>query len=290
MTLSVLSHQAHNRPKYFKNNGYSADETIMRSPAISYGIIPLVAVCALLPGAERITVELQPGEGVTCGEVTTPRPWTVPPHNPAYLYPGLEGNTFQWSGAHVEIRQSSQLQISVFAPPGLYQGKSTTRLDSTDRYAIIRQNGKFTMIPVTEVEWQIGLVLPQSKAGVDGKAENGKPLPYSGRTFAPSGRYWWGSPFNSTLLSADKAHLALISWDGTVNLPEPVGAFQSTRMKGRYFLDLYHVPTGRRLALIRGSFRNVAPGFATDSFWIEGPRFILPVSSDMRRYVLCEVR
>jgi len=262
----------------------------MRPAAISQRTILLVAVCALLPASERITVELRPSEGVACGELSTPRPWTVPSHNPAYLYPGLEGNSFEWGGAEFEFRQNTKLLISVFSPPGLNQGKPTTRLESPDRYAIIHQNGKFTMSPVTEAEWQIGRVLPQSKAGADIKAENGKPLPYAGRTFAPSGRYWWLSPLNSTRLSVDNAYLALISWDGTVNLPEPVGVFQSTRMKGRYFVDLYHVPTGRRLALIRGSFRNVAPGFATDSFWIEGPRFILPVSSDMRRFVLCEVQ
>ncbi|MCU1337841.1 MAG: hypothetical protein JWO19_3422 [Bryobacterales bacterium] len=94
-------------------------------------------------------------------------------------------------------------------------------------------------------------------------------------------------PLSSTLLSVDKAYLALLSWDGTVKIPEPFG---STHYNGHYFIDLYHVPTGRRLALIRGKFKDVAPGFGTMSFWIEGPRFILPASEDLHRFVLCEVR
>jgi len=249
----------------------------MRRLPIAPALILLGAVPASLSAQGRITVDLKPEEGVTCTELMTPKPWTVPRDS---LQPGIEQNRFLYSGAHFEFRGGSRLLISVGAGSG----------HSPDRYAIIQQNSKYTMVPVTDSEWEVGRVLPQSKAGADGKAENGKPLPYASRTFAPSGRYWWLSPSNSTRLSVDKAHLALVSWDGTVNIPEPFGIFQSTRMKGHYFVDLYHVPTGRRLALIRGTFRGIPPDFATMSFWIEGPRFIMPASEDMRRFVLCEVR
>jgi hypothetical protein len=143
------------------------------------------------------------------------------------------------------------------------------------------------MVPATEAEWEVGRALPHSQRHTDGKAQNGHPVPFADRMFAPSGRYWWLSPFNSTLLSVDTANLALLSWDGTVKIPEPYGAMH---FKGRYFIDLYHVTTGRRLALIRGRFIGVSPDFATMSFWMEGPRFFMPASEDMRRFALCEVR
>ena len=260
----------------------------MRSSVASYGLILLVTAGAPLYAAERITVELKAGEGVVCGELNTPRPWTVPPHNPSYTYPGIKEGSFSWWGADFELRQGKRLLISVFTDAGLYQGKPTGRLDSLDRYAVVSENGKLALAPAAEEDWQAARVLSHSKQkpGQAKTPRDGQPLDFLNHLFITSGRHWW-NPITFTYLSPDSSAIALLSWDGTVHLPETYG---SHRYNGRYFIDLYRVPTGRRLALIQGRFQDVSPEFATLGFWIEGPTYILPTSKDMRRIVLCEVR
>lgn len=260
----------------------------MRSSAASYGLILLVVASASLDAAERITVELQAGEGVVCGELNTPRPWTVPPHNSAYMYPGVHEGSFGWLGADFEIRRSKELLITVFSGPGLDHGRPTTPLYSADKYAVVLKGGKLSRASATDEEWQGAKVLAHSKKNPGGAKtpRDGQPLDFLSRSFIPSGRHWW-NPINYTFLSPDSSAIALLSWDGTVHIPEPYG---SDRYNGRYFIDLYQVPNGRRLALIRGRFQNVSPAFAALGFWIEGPTYILPTSKDMSRLVICEVR
>ena len=260
----------------------------MRSSVASYGLILLVVVGATSYAAERVTVELQAGEGVVCGELNTPRPWTVPPHNSAYMYPGIHEGSFGWWGADFEIRISKELLITVFSGPGLDQGRPTTRLYSPDKYAVVQKGGRLSLASATDEEWQGAKVLAHSRKNpsVAKTPRLEEPLEFLGHAFVPSGRHWW-SPVTGTYLPADSSAIALLSWSGTVHIPEPYG---SPRYNGRYFIDLYHLPNVRRLALIQGRFQNVSPDFATLGFWIEGPTYILPTTKDMRRIVLCEVR
>jgi hypothetical protein len=260
----------------------------MPSLKVTAGFLVFWSSCVHLSAAERITVELQVSEGVVCNVVNTSRPWTVPPHNPSYTYPGIKEGSFSWWGADFELRQGKRLLISVFTDSGLYQGKPTARLDSLDRYAVISENGKLALAPAAEEDWQAARILSHSKqmSGAAKTPRDGQPLDFLNHLFIPSGRHWW-NPITFTYLSPDSSAIALLSWDGTVHLPEPYG---SPRYNGRYFIDLYHVPSARRLALIRGRFQDVSPEFATLAFWIEGSRYVLPISKDMSRFVICETQ
>jgi hypothetical protein len=148
------------------------------------------------------------------------------------------------------------------------------------------------LIPATEVEWQSGRVLHPLARRVAGRAEDGDSFPYSGRTLKTSARNWFGSADMSTRLSINEAYLALFTWNGVVNYPDPFGGvLQSSRKEGRYFFDIYNVANGRKVALIRGRFHDFWPGFLIDlSFWLEGSRFVVPLSDDMRRLAVCEIQ
>jgi len=154
----------------FKRPGNPSRSVNNATPAISLGLILLGAACAHLSAAERITVELRPGEGVTCAELTTPRPWTVPsdvPNNDSGL---LRAGGFHRAGADFEFRQGEKLLVSIFTG-------SRINLCSPDKYAVIQQNSKLALTPATEVEWQSGRVLPRFERHVGGEAANGQPFP-----------------------------------------------------------------------------------------------------------------
>jgi hypothetical protein len=204
------------------------------------------------------------------------------------MYPGVHEGSFGWWGADFEIRRGKELLITVLSGSGLDHGKTTARLYSPDRYAIVQKGGKLSLVPATDEEWQGADVLGHSKQAPTGAQtpRDGKPLEYLSRSFVPSGRHWWDGCWD-THLSSDFTVMALMSWSGTVSLPEPYGA---PRYNGRYFVDLYRVSNVRRLAAIRGRFQNVSPEFVTLGFWIEGPTYILPTSKEMRRIVVCEVQ
>jgi len=154
----------------FKRPGNPSRSVNNATPAISLGLILLGAACAHLSAAERITVELRPGEGVTCAELTTPRPWTVPsdvPNNDSGL---LRAGGFHRAGADFEFRQGEKLLVSIFTG-------SRINLCSPDKYAVIQQNSKLALTPATEVEWQSGRVLQRFERHVGGEAANGQPFP-----------------------------------------------------------------------------------------------------------------
>jgi hypothetical protein len=158
-------------------------------------------------------------------------------------------------------------------------------LYSPDIYAVVPQKKKAILEPVDQREWDAARPLPQSHEhalGVLERHETNQPLLYGGHTFAPV-----GSRFENTFISEDKAHLALVSWNGSDYVGDVLAP---RRIRGHFFIDLFHVPGGRRLARIEGTFHNLSPeSFAGKAFWIDGPRFVLPLSSNMRRLFLCEI-
>src|SRR5438874_2201609 len=87
----------------------------MRS-AISHSLTLIAAASTTLYAAERITVELRPGEGVICGELKTPRPWAVPAHGPDPRLDAdlLRGGAFHRGGADFEFRQGGKLLVGIF--------------------------------------------------------------------------------------------------------------------------------------------------------------------------------
>jgi hypothetical protein len=238
---------------------------------------------------ERITVKLKIGEdGVSCYELNAPRRWAVPPVDTSETskkdvpYMVREYGNQLGSSSYV-LRESSRLLLGVVATVEPDRAKKT--LYSPDIYAIVPQKKKAILEPVDQREWDAARPLPQFHEHALGALERhytNQPLLYDGRTFAPV-----GSRFETTFISEDKAHLALVSWNGSDYAGDVLAP---RRIRGHFFIDLFHVPGGRRLARIEGTFHNLSPeSFAGKSFWIDGPRFVLPLSSNMRRLFLCEI-
>jgi hypothetical protein len=77
-------------------------------------------------------------------------------------------------------------------------------------------------------------------------------------------------------------------WEG---IDYPGDILTSQNIDGHYFVDIFRVSSGVKAALIQGTFHDIGPGeFVAQAFWAEGSRFVLPLSSKMRRLFICEVR
>ncbi|HEX5424740.1 MAG TPA: hypothetical protein VFW94_14420 [Candidatus Acidoferrales bacterium] len=253
--------------------------TVCTSAIVAAAFLP-----AISPG-ERITVKLPSEAGLSCSDLRVPK-WRVPAYDRSLHY-DLGSRGFERGVAQFEFREGKRLLVRIFAPPPPFKGPSF-RLYSLDVYAIVSERGKTALEAATQAEWQAARTLPRSSNHAPGAPRNGQPFIFGGHTFSPSGRYWVGVTYVSTFMSTNKAYLALLSWDGII---KPGDFLEWERIDGRYFIDLYHVPSGRKLGTIQGRFHEAEPlSFASLSYWIDGPRFILPIAKDMRRFVVCEVQ
>ena len=245
---------------------------------------------------ERVKLKMLPAQGATCGEIKVPRPWAAPIHyapSPEWdgRYPGFDGKYFSGVLAQYELRQSESLLLGITSAK---LGRAPF-VSSPDRYAIVPEGRSFVLKPASDSEWESARVLSHSTRPVPIEPGPGKPLPYAGQLFTPSGKNWWGGVYSSSRLSSDLSHLALFTFEGTINYADPFGSwpwpFSSDRKEGRFFIDIYVTASGRRDALVRGTFHGVDPGgIFMKSFWVEGARFIMPIDDHMQRFVLCEVR
>ncbi|HEX5424741.1 MAG TPA: hypothetical protein VFW94_14425 [Candidatus Acidoferrales bacterium] len=236
--------------------------------------------------AERITVKLPQEAGLACSDLRVPK-WTVPAYDPSLDYAGITPKSFERGVAKYQFREGARLLVGLVVPPP-FKGRVREPLYSPDVYAVVRKNGKTVLEPASKTEWETAKVLPASKGHLPGFPRDGQPLGFGGRSFAPSGRYWEGSSYYSSFLSSDNAYEALVSWDGTIKYGD---ILEWENINGHYFIDLYRVPSGRKLGTIQGSFHGAEPhDFAGFSYWIDGPRFVLPISKDMKRFVVCEVQ
>jgi hypothetical protein len=271
------------------NSTESADDPVMR---VSKSQLVFLALVAQLLGAERVTVEFQPAEGVRCGELVAPKVWALPKDADGRVAEVPRHGRFELGASLFEFRQGRQLMVGVFGynvPP---PKSPRSAVYSADHYVVVDQGGKLKFLPATEADWQAGRVLQTTIRGAGGSAKNGDPFPYAGRDFKPSQRYWWWLAADmSTRLSFDDRFLALFTWEGRLDDQDWGRIFPRAGNTGHYAFDLYSVPNGRHLALLRGRFKGFWPGYLIQkSFWIEGSRFAVTLSEDMRRLALCEVQ
>jgi len=235
---------------------------------------------------ERVKLKMLPAQGATCGEIQVPRPWAVPSYDATRSYYGFDGRYFSRGLAQFELRQGESLLLLGVSSSKFPRGPFVS---SPDRYAVVQEGPNFVLRSATDAEWESARELAQSASPASGR---GKPLSYAGKVFIPSGKNWWMSVGDSLRISADQVHLALFTWDGTIRYGEAfVSFFGSTRKDGRFFIDIFETASGRKGAVIQGTFHDVDPGWLfTQSFWVEGARFIIPIDEHMQRFVLCEVR
>lgn len=132
-------------------------------------------------------------------------------------------------------------------------------LYSSDYYAIVQQGNKLTLAPPTEAEWVTARVFRDPSRYTNVQPGPDRSFQYNGHRLTHSRKTLGQLSFNSNFLSADERYLAVFSWDGTYNSPDPFSLFGSSRRRGHYFFDLYEVSSGRKLALIRGGFSGELP-------------------------------
>jgi hypothetical protein len=247
-------------------------------------------ITAQLSARERTTAELRSGEGVLCNELTVPKRWTVPPYerNRAVVIE-LDRLGFYLGYSMFELRQSARLLLGAATEATIMPERNKSLLYSPDIYAMVQRKGKAVLEHASADEWNAALVLrPSGKSvayGIPGLTNlglDGKPIQYAGHAFMPSGPRLQGG-----IASTDQAYLALMTWDG---IDYPGDILTPHRTNGRFFIDIFRVSNGRKAALIQGTFHDIGPGeFVGQSFWIDGSRFVLPLSHDMRRLFVCEV-
>jgi ribosome modulation factor len=270
----------------------------MRSPKLFRLLAFVLTAFGPLWAAERITLEFRPSEGASCGELNIPRPWSVPLNVTDSLDADALRDGFKRGRSNYEFRRSERLLVGIYVGVKRKGLVLTGSSYSPDNYAIVQQNGMFVLTSTGKGEWESARVLPRSlrHPSVAKMPKDRQSLQYAGRPFAPSGHHWWDI-YHSSFISSDEAYLSLFTYDGKVGSfsdplrIDPFVLFESHRQDGHYFIDLFHVSTGRKLALITGRFHDVFPyNLATQSSWIEGPRFAMPISRDMRRLAFCEVQ
>ncbi len=122
-----------------------------------------------------------------------------------------------------------------------------------------------------------------------------------GRVLARSGPKWSGvgaGPVDARF-NEDMTKIAVNSWDGfdiEYNPLDPTVLFQSDKVRGNFWIDIYDIDSGERLLQIMGSFKKVGPrGFQWLSSWHGTRYFVVPVGggylgemSDWRRLLVCD--
>ena len=167
---------------------------------------------------------------------------------------------------------------------------------SADQYSV-RFGGRAQVRPVTQREWDNGepvltFKFPTSDQYND--VPDSFELVYLGKKFEKSGLHWVGSMGGGTTaasrLAPDGRFVAVNSWSG-VDLPgAPLGEFGGSNMHGKYYVDVYEVESMTRVIQIQGEFHNESPlHFVSASFWLGKRYLVLPLSTNMRKLLFCDV-
>jgi len=159
---------------------------------------------------------------------------------------------------------------------------------SPNKLWVSLQSGKVRS--ATQTEWESGQLVPQSSyikgRSYEPKTEEGVLL--EGKLFRKSGPQW---PIlgEHARISPDEKWLAVQSWQGqdygNGDIIAPWGK------PGRFFIDLYEVSSGQRVAVIEGIHRDDlrADVPLTVTFWLESRYFLVQLGSHLERMLVCEV-
>jgi hypothetical protein len=100
---------------------------------------------------------------------------------------------------------------------------------------------------------------------------------YAGRKLEKSGDLWEAG--RSVLFSSGKSHAALQSWNGW--------SAGKTSGDGPFFVDIYQLGTGKRIALIRGERCGITPEFVLEyTLWLTDTDFVMPFPFDRKPEIL----
>jgi len=184
----------------------------------------------------------------------------------------------------VEFRIAERLLMAV------YKRDSSPRVYSRDHYALVRHDGGYALESAGQDEWNAAEpLMPYSDSVFLGDRSEVKVGNQNFRTSAP----FLAGVFKSGMRNVPDPLDGLVvgGFDGTDGHGD-LGMLFSNPSDGRYIFDLYQASTGRKYAAITGEYHNINPGsLLARSFWIQGPRFVLPVEAnrEFRRLLVCEL-
>jgi hypothetical protein len=143
-----------------------------------------------------------------------------------------------------------------------------------------------------EEEWQSGTVVPDNRmfdfsrnfAAISFHLQNDTPLAFRGLQFNKTGKVWEGQVAR---LSPDQSWIVLLSSSGRIAKRDDFIGFEG-RDKGRLFMDVYNVDTGKKLITIVGTYLNIDPSALNQALWVTERYFILPLGERRERCLVCD--
>ena len=191
-------------------------------------------------------------------------------------------------GSFYEFRKTAGInqEYLVAAVDG---GLTPPRDYSPNKFWVNFRSGKVR--DATQAEWNSGVAVPpdRSTKGPFFRPQANEPISFEGKLFRKSGPKW---PIVPALVSPDRRWIAVQSWDGKDYTDQGINIRFLPELweHGRFFIDLYDVSSGRKLAAIAGTERGLlrADG-ALQTYWLKSRYFIFQLGSHLERMLVCEV-
>ncbi len=238
---------------------------------------------APLFAASPVDVPLTRQVSKYCHIVQFPDGWKVPPVDvkiglPEYYY----GYDSLYEFRELDHSESTFLVAGVVSPYMKY---------TLNKYKLDLSVRGRAPIRADEAEWR------SSKPVADARANDWQifgnirldskdvPLPYKGRQFFKTGKFWEG---NHARLSPGGSWLVLLSSSGRVAKRNEFFNIAG-RDKGKLYYDVFRAESGEKIITIVGRYKDIEPGHAINqSIWVTDRYFLIPLSEHRERCLVCE--
>lgn len=152
--------------------------------------------------------------------------------------------------------------------------------------------------PVPEAEWPATAPRPlhrYTNINRFGNRDRNLPtLPHASTQFARTGRQFMGCTGGSMRLSPQEGLLAALSYTGSASGETVFGAVPLPPLpwsgpRGRFYVDLYDVASGRVLVQLAGRYRGGEPtGASCAAGWLSERFFLLPLGDRLDLCLVCD--
>jgi len=216
---------------------------------------------------DRVSAELKDGSQF-CSEVRVPKAWEGIP------------DPFEMSGIYSGTRDRSGILFSLQIP-------SAADREATKEKYWIDLDHRGQIRPATDDEWKAAPPLEQvsgsnAKLTFDGNEPSGvvrkdrRSLFFNGNKFTKKGDIWYAPG----LTHGDK-YLVLMSYDG-------YSAGPKSAIEGDYYIEVFNVKTGKRLAMIEGQSRYDAPYIPFRGlYWLSDRDLVFLYGMEARNLIVC---
>lgn len=207
---------------------------------------------------------------------------------------------------HLEIRSAGETDLYLAAACQFDTPHSQAFPLTKEKYAVDLSRSD-RVRTIDEKTWQSGQPLLRSgRGGIMPTHPTDQGVSFGGRVFDKSGTKWSGvgggpvPEIVSPVVDLGLARIAVYSWDGfdiRYDFLDPSALFEKDKVKGQFWIDLYEVASGRRLAQIAGRFDGADPGrFMGNASWYGNRFFVMPIGKtswpgtyNLRRLLICDI-